>query len=330
MVSPMGRRRKSLLDLPPRMHLKSGTYYYVTTGTPRKWIKLSKDLDEARFAWAKIESGESNGMLLSRMIDDWMQTEAYTSLSYNTHKVYRSVIKQLKAVFNEFSVQDIEPKHIAEWQDAHHSKVMSNTGKSILTTVLNIAVRKGYINRNPAKEIENIPVSRRKRYLTDEEYKEIRKHASEPLAAAMDISYATGARISDVISIRLQDITDEGLMIRQIKTKKLQFFKMTDSLKAAIDAAKKIPRPVRGMYLLCTLRGRPYQYAQMNAWWVAARDAAGVSDAHFHDIRGKSATDAKRLGQDYQSLLGHTTKAMSDSYIKLEDAQIVEPLRKIL
>jgi len=57
MTSTMGRRRQSNLDLPPRMHLKSGTYYYVTTDKPRKWISLGKDLNEARRKWADIEAG---------------------------------------------------------------------------------------------------------------------------------------------------------------------------------------------------------------------------------------------------------------------------------
>ena len=87
---------------------------------------------------------------------------------------------------------------------------------------------------------------------------------------------------------------------------------------------------MRGLFLLCTERGRKYQYAKLNGMWIEARTSAGIEDAQFRDIRAKSATDAKRGGQDYQALLGHTTKAMSDSYIKLEDAQIVEPQRRSL
>ena len=84
------------------------------------------------------------------------------------------------------------------------------------------------------------------------------------------------------------------------------------------------------MYLLCGPKGQRYRYNNINIWWLEARKKANIIDVHFHDIRGKSATDAKRAGIDYQALLGHTTKAMSDSYIKLEDAQIVEPMVKIL
>lgn len=331
MTSTMGRRRQSNLDLPPRMHLKSGTYYYVTTDKPRKWISLGKDLNEARRKWADIEAGPVASDVFNALLDEWLASEAFIDLAPNTQKQYRSVARQLRTTFEGFAVQQIEPKHVAMWQDFHPSKVNANTGKSIITTVLNIAVRRGMINRNPAKEVENLTIKRRKRYITDDEFLKIREHASPALRAAMDISYVTGARIGDVIHIRLSHITDDGLLIRQGKTNKLQLFRRNDALDTVIANAKAIKRPVRSsLFLLCTLRGQQYKYAQMNEWWIAARTKAGIPDVHFHDIRGKSATDAKRSGIDYQALLGHTTKAMSDSYIKLEDAQIVEPMRVVL
>ena len=334
MASTMGRRRQSNLDLPPRMHLKGETYYFVTTTLPRKWIKLGREKSEAMRQWAEIMARESldTSASLAALIDDWMASDDYQRLSDNTRKIYRSVSKQLKATFENFAtVADIRPHHIAAWQDGHPSKVMANTGKSILTTVLNLAIRRGIIDRNPAKEVENLTVQRRKRYITDEEYIAIRDKAHPVLRAAMDISYVTGARIGDILDIRLTHITEEGLLLRQEKTGKLQLFTRNAALDLAINNARAIKRPVRGLhFLLCTQRGQQYTYQQLNLWWVKAREESGVQDVHFHDIRGKSATDAKRAGIDYQALLGHTTKAMSDSYIKLEDAQIVEPMTRVL
>ncbi|UCV01732.1 tyrosine-type recombinase/integrase [Dechloromonas denitrificans] len=333
MKAAIGRQRQNNLDFPPRMHLKCGTFYYVTTRIPRKWIGLGKEINEARRRWAEIEavpdSRNENG--LASLVDDWMACETFAKLSDNTRKQYKAVAKQLKLAFQEFtSVAEIKPHHVAGWQDGHNSKVMANTGKSILTTVLNIAIRRGIIDRNPAKEVENLTVARRKRYITDEEFIAIREKATPVLRAAMDLSYVTGARIGDILDIHLSQITTEGLTIRQEKTEKLQLFKRNAALDLAIENAKAIKRPVRGLFLLCTMRGQQYDYQQLNQWWIKARNEAGIEDVHFHDIRGKSATDAKRAGIDYQALLGHTTKAMSDSYIKLDDAQIVEPLNRSL
>ena len=297
MKSTMGRRRKNDLSLPPHMHEKSGTFYYVTSTIPRKWISLGKDPSVARKKWAEIESGDASTVTLGDLLDEWMSSKAFEELSDNTRRQYASVAKQLKAVFADFnSVADIKPHHVAMWQDSHKSKVNANTGKSILSTVMKIAVRRGLIERNPALEVDNLSVERRKRYITHEEYRAIREHADPVLRVAMDLSYVTSARISDILDIHMSNITADGVMIRQIKTGKLQLFKWNDALIAAIENAKKIKRPVRGLYLLSTMRGQPYKYPQINQWWIAARTSAGIDDVRFHDIRGKSATDAKRGG----------------------------------
>lgn len=85
---------------------------------------------------------------------------------------------------------------------------------------------------------------------------------------------------------------------------------------------------MRGLTLLCTRSGQPYEPKFVRDYWPAACAAAGVENAHFNDIRGKAATDAKKLGMDYQKLLGHTNKAMSDRYIKLREVDEVQPLPK--
>lgn len=179
-MANMGRRRTSNLDLPPRMHVRSGSFYHVTTTTEKRvWTNLGKDKAAALRKWAEIEAGTVCEHSLAALLDEWTESDAYAELSDNTRKMYRSVIKQLKEAFHDFpSVADIKPQHVAQWQDCHKSKVMANTGKSVLTTILNIAVRRGLIERNPAKEIENITVKRRKRYITDEEYLAIRAQAS--------------------------------------------------------------------------------------------------------------------------------------------------------
>ena len=326
----MGRRRSTNLDLPPRMQRKGNALYYVASTKPRVWIPLGSDMAKARLLWAEYENGPRDDTLLVNLIDDWISSDNFASLAASSRICYESVSKQVKAYFKSFRAADIRPHHIAGWMDDHPSKTQANLGRAVLSNVLSLAVRKGFIDRNPVQEIKRHNIKRRGRYLTDSEYIAIREQAHPILRAAMDISYVTAARISDILAIRLKSWTDEGLYIKQIKTGKSQLFNRSPRLEQVIDAARAIPRPVRGMYLLCTLKGQPYSYATINTWWQKAVEKSGVNDAHFHDIRGKSATDLKRLGGDHQALLGHLTRAMSDSYIKLEEAQKVDTLNRKL
>lgn len=330
MISPMGRKRQANFSLPPRMHLKSGTYYYVTNDKPRKWISLGKELGKAKVEWARLESATTSADSISVLIDDWLSTDDFAARPASTKKVYVSVSKQLKAVFGDTTVQDITPGLIAQWMDNHASKTQANMGKSVLSSVMKIAVRHGKINYNPCQEISIHRIEGRKRYITDDEYLRIRSHANLALQCIMDIAYLTSSRISDVLAIRLSAWTSEGLLIKQIKTKKLQLFQRTPELEKAIEQAKAIPRSFRGLFLFCTSTGKQYHPNTVREWWVSARELAGVEDAHFHDIRGKSATDAEDDGEDYQALLGHSTKAMSDKYLKIEKPQIVKPRSRIV
>lgn len=330
MNPPMGRRRQTRLDLPPRLHAKGGAYYYVTSTTPRKWIRLGGDLAIARRKWAELEGGYSAAPTVGSLIDDWFEHPKETALAESTLRCYRSIATQLRAFFGDSPAGEIEPHHVATWLDKHASRARANLGKALLSNAMDLAVRHGTIKANPCRQIKRLKTVARGRYLTDSEYLAIREKAVPVLRAAMDISYVTGARISDVLAIQIKHWRDDGLLVRQIKTKKLQLFRRTPALELAIDQARRIPRPVRGLYLLCTQKGQPYKYATVLTWWERATREAGIDDARFHDIRGKSATDAKRDGLDYQALLGHSTRAMSDRYIKLEDAQVVEPMTRVL
>jgi len=324
----MGRRRKNNLDLPPRMAQKGSAYYYVTSTKPRRWIPLGSDLTEARRKWADLENGPREENRIDNLIDAWISSPAFSKLAASSRICYESVSKQVKEYFKDGYAADIKPHHVAGWMDDHPSKSQANLGRALLSNVMALAVRKGYIDRNPVAEIKRHNLKSRGRYITDDEYRTIRAHAHPVLKAAMDISYVTAARISDILAIHLSNWTPEGLTVKQIKTGKLQLFRRSPALEAVIESAKAIPRPVRGLYLLCTQRGKPYSYATINTWWQQAREKSGIEDVHFHDIRGKSATDAKKDGIDYQALLGHTTKAMSDRYIKIEEAQQVETLQR--
>lgn len=323
----MGRRRQTHLDLPPRMHLKDGCYYYVTSTLPRKWIKLHKELPKARILWAQLENGESGSSdLFVARLDQYLVSPKFLGLAEKTRKQYECVAIKLRAFFKGARLGVITPAHIAMWMDNYPSQIQANTGKSIISEVFKIAVRHGVVKCNPCMEISYHPIKGRDRLISDQEYRAIWLQAEPHVQVAMDIGYLTGTRIQDILDIKLQDITSEGVFVKQGKTKKRILFQASSALDEVISRARLIPRSVRGMHLLCTRRGSPYSYDAFNKSWLKAVRAAGVEGVHFHDIRAKAATEAKALGMDYQSLLGHATRAMSDKYVRLREISRVEPL----
>lgn len=331
MLSLMGRRRQSNLDLPPRMHQKGEMYYYVTGTRPRKWIKLDADLNKARTLWAQLEGKASAQGGFATALDAWMVSARFNGLADASKIAYRKVHEPLKKFFDGADLQTIKPNHIADWLDNHPSPVLANIGRALVSNVMQAAVRKGVIDRNPCKDIVGLHIKSRTRYMTDAEFVAIRSCANDLVRACMDIGYLTGMRIADILKIQLADIKDDGLYLTQQKTGKKQVFTMTSNLKFALDSAKALPRSVRNMtHLLCTRKGTPYTYTSVNVSFREAKIKSGVTDVRFHDIRAKAATDAKRQGLDYQAMLGHTNPAMSERYVRSREFQQVSPLKKAL
>lgn len=313
------------------MHIKSGAYYYVTNGKPRKWISLGKDLGKAKLEWARIENLESGQGSFIEGLEEWYQSRRFSELSEASQKAYRKVKPALLKVFANANYSDILPTHIAAWLDEHESKVNANIGRAVISNVFEVAVRRGKADRNPCKDMPALTIKARTRYMTNEEFIAIREKANDVIRVCMDIGYLTGMRITDILNLRFSDIRDDGLYVIQHKTQSKQCYSMTQELRMVLDVAKSLPRSVKNItHLLCNRSGKPYPYSAINVMFWTAKNAAGIPDVRFHDIRAKSATDAKAQGLDYQSLLGHASKAMSDKYIRAKEFVKTNPLRNVL
>jgi integrase len=322
----MGRNRTKDFSLPPRMYRKGNAFYYVTPD--RKWIPLGTDLPMAKVKWANLEGSSPSGTFTA--LADKYLSECLSTLAVNTQKNYTYHSKPLVQAFGKMRLDQIKPHHVAGYLDAHDSKAAANIQIGIMSTMLERAMRWGWIDKNVCKGVRRNAMKKRDRYITDDEFIAIRSVARDWVACAMDIAYLTGARESDIVKIRLSDFSDDGLYIRQKKTDKAQLFHMTEPLREALDRAKQLERPITGMNLFHSGKGKPYSPQSLGEGFRIAAKKAGVLDVHFHDIRAKAGTDAKRTGLDYQALLGHASSAMSDRYMRLREVEKVQPLGKKL
>lgn len=321
----MGRRRSQNFDLPPRLHPKGRSYYYVTH--ERKWIPLGSDLARAKRLWADYEQtalAYTVAGLCQRYIADCMDGRAE-----GTKAIYTRWHKRIASEeWGALPLNQLAPFHLAQWRDKKGTgKVVANGVFSLLRVAYDKAIEWGWCTENPARKVKSNITPERDRYLLDEEYRAIRARAPRWLQIAMDVDYATAARPCDLIALKWDKVTDV-LAIRQKKTKKQQAFAIGPEVEEILRNARA--RPILGLYVVATDKGKPITLRRLQKAWKDACEAAGVDGAQFRDIRAKSATDAEAEGLDYQALLGHTTRAMSDRYIKAKRTQIVQPLRRKL
>jgi integrase len=279
--------------------------------------------------WAVHENGgDTWSDKFNDRLDLYLVSAKFNELSEKTRIQYDCVAKTLRKYFQDATLSSIKPQHIALWMDNHKSKVQANTGKAIISNVFEVACRHGLVDSNPTKAIKYHHLAGRDTLITDDEYRKIWNAADDHIRIAMDIAYLTGARIRDILDIRLQDILSDGVYIKVGKTGKKMLFVWSDGLQEVVARARALPRSIRGMHLICDRQGKPYKYGTFNEHWLKTIRPLGLDGLHFHDIRAKAATDAKELGMDYQSLLGHASRAMSDRYLRTREIERVAPLAR--
>lgn len=332
----MGKRRKNNFNLPPRMYLKHGAYYYVSR--ENKWIRLSDDKAIAFAKWAEIEgetprdSGSQKPLTgsIAALIEKYL-VEIAPKKAKSTYQGNLTEAKNLNEVFGNMLVLEIRPMHIAKYLDIRGVKapVRANREISLLSHIFSYAMRWGMIDRNPCIGVAKHAEKGRDRYITDQEFDGVKALASELIAIVMDFAYMTALRKGDILNLRLEKITDEGILITQAKTGAKQLYEWSSGLREVVRRAHGLKRPISGLYLFCTRQGQPYSDTGFKAMWNRVQlkwAAQGGQRFTFHDIRAKALTDAKRLGLDAQSLAGHATSAMTEHYIKQREFKRVTPL----
>lgn len=310
------------------MHLNHGAYYYTPYVDGKlKWIRLSKNYGEALAKWAELEGHEEdNTGLVSGMIDRFIQQEI-PKYSKRVQEDYLRYCGKLREVFGDTALDDVEPHHVTSFLRRATHKIQANRQISLFSRMYSVAINDwGWLKINPCREAHRNTEIKRKRYITDIEMASLNANANEQMQCIIELAYLTAARKSDLLKIKLSDIREDGLHIEQQKTGKYQIFKWSQGLRSVISRSRKLRRKHSSFFLFATRNGTPYTSSGFNANWRRLRLKAGITDLHFHDIRAKSITDAKRkFGRDFaQALAGHESGEMTDIYVR--DNPNVDPL----
>lgn len=315
--------RKADRHLPACVYHKHGAYWYVKKG---KWLRLADNLPDALQAYA-LQSSPTPGTGMADLIDKALAHMA-KDLSENTLKQYRIAAKRLKHILVEFSPEQVKPKHVAAIKaELADTPNMANRILSFLRSVFQFAVEWQIVDSNPCIGIKRHKETPRDRYINDAEFAAIRAHAVAWLVPIIDMCYLTAQRINDVLTIRMGDISDDGIAFQQQKTGNKLLVRMTPDIEQTIEQAKatRAKSRVGSVYLFSARAGKAREYRTVRDKWEEACAAAGVSDAHLHDLRAKGLTDTERQGHNAQTLGGHTDRRTTQIYIRLRDTPTAEP-----
>lgn len=269
---------------------------------------------------------------LGAIRDAYVTSERFLRRKPRTQSDYLDAIRRLRPVFGEMLAEDLRPKHVYGYMSRRGSPVRANREIAVLSNVLQLAIELGCIDQNPCRQVRRNEECPRTREVSDAEVSAFIPPCPDWLRAYLQVKLLTGLRQGDMLRLTVRSVTDEGLLIVTEKRGKRLLFQWTEQLRTAIDAARAIQRPISSLYLFNSNRGTQMTSQGFKSAWARAMKVAIASGAFAerfaeNDLRAKVASDARDMGQDATSMLGHSSDAVTRRHY-IRGTQKVEPLKK--
>lgn len=325
----MGRKRLNPEHnkLPNRVY--SNGYSYVWKPTSSESITLTPIKDGIAAVWKKYEEVVNSArkpITFSQLWEKFIGSAYFIELKPRTQQDYMQHQKKLFAVFGKMKADSIKPQHVREFMDKRglQSKTQANHEMASMSRVYRWGYERGYVKANPCSGVAKFKELKRERYITDKEYLAIYQAADDVVKVVMEIAYLCAARLSDVLGMKWQQITEQGIFIQQGKTGIKQIKAWTPRLRAAIERAKVFSTPAQSnaAVVMGKHKGHYTKSGFTNRWADARLKASSQLgydlDCTFHDLKAKGISDYKGSTKDKQLFSGHK----SESQILVYDRKV--------
>jgi len=319
----MGRTPYKHQNLPERMRKRvrgeTAWYYYDAGGKPRREIPLGSDFVLAVRKWAELHVTQPVAAPRWKDAADRYAREVIPTKSTRTQGANLAELKRLREWFDDAPTFDaIKPVTVAQYLDHHRARpVAANREIALFSHIWNKARSWGYTEcSNPCSGISRHREHRRETYIEDHWYAAIRDRARPVLALTIEIMYLTGQRLGDVLRLRLTDIRDDVLTIKQGKTGSTVRVQVTGRLRELIDQviAERSASRVFSTLLITGAAHKALGRNWLSRLWAEARTAAGApKELQLRDVRAKAGTDVHDTN-DAQKLLGHKSRSTTEIY----------------
>jgi integrase len=315
----MGRKRKTERHLPQRVYLVHGAYYFrPKVGAA---VRLGANIGEALAKHAALIGHAWAVRTMGDVIDRYRAEVLPLKGSAQTRSDQARQLTRLKKSFGDMLPDNITAQHCYRYFDARRGvsgEPIPTTARheiSLLGHVFAKAIRWGAACSNPARDLDLGPRAPKREQVTLEHVEALKRHCNERLTLAIDLAVSTGQRQGDLLGLKREAVTKEGLLVRQSKTKARVLLAWTPDLEAIIARCKAMEPQLPGEYLLRQgqgpKRGQRYTSKGFQAIWKRAMAKHVAADGvrfTFHDLRSVSA-DGAATAEEARDRLGHADVA---------------------
>ncbi len=252
----------------------------------------------------------------------------------STKRNYKTLLLHAREFFcNDIKIKKVTAEQLEKLKQYLLTKMAQNSTKiylTVLKAVFNYAIKKGYLTKNPFTKVSQIKtIETIREYLTTEEIRAIEQaetRATETKRAFLFACY-TGLRFSDIKNLKYEDIKDDIIQIKMIKTSSFIRIPLNQQSKKYLYKDKNIlPLPQTKVFNLSMA-------TNCNESLKRLFKKAGIkkNKISFHLSRHTFATLSLNLGIDIYTvskLLGHKDLNTTQIYAKLLDSAKIEAMAK--
>lgn len=352
----MGRRRKKDLHLPKRMYERRGKFYFDSPVTG-KWEPLGDDIASALAKYGQLIGPVWSGRTLADVLQRYKSQITPLPLRGRARK--RDAIdneirtlSRFERLFGHMHQDSLTQQHLYTYIDRRidereEFRDLKKPAPSaarhdvrFLRKVLAKGIKWGAGTVNAALNLELEPDPKNERDVTEAEFQAVYALANERMRIAMDLAQNIGQRRGDLLKIRREDLTQEGILIHQGKTRAPVLIEWTEALRAIVARAQALKPDIPRDHLLRTRSGTAYTKDGFNAIWQRLMRKATLPGKDggppilaarfkFHDLRAKAATEKadRETDEEAQKLLGHREVKTTRGYIRHKKPTRAKPVR---
>lgn len=244
----------------------------------------------------------------------------------NTKTAYRTDITQMLDCIGK-NIEDIDEMDIVNYKNSikHLSSATQHRKIIVVKEFFEFLAKNNKIAYNPTELVKNVRVvNKEEDTLTTEQVKAIINASKNPRdKAIMSVFANTGIRVSELCSIKLNDIDENHNVSIVGKRDKRRLIHLNDKVYGAISDYLKVRKDGCDR-LFTSNNGTPMSPRSLAHTVKVLGNKAGVNGVHCHSLRHYYATSLLDNNVPISQIaltMGHNSVSTTERYAKVRDAQ---------
>ena len=271
----------------------------------------------ADFVAAEKSMRDRHAGVLNRLIRDYTLSPEFGKLAHSTRKEYQRMLTKVEDKFGDLPIAALDDPRVRQDFMSWRGTVARESGDreadnrlSVISSMLTWAKENGHILHNHVAGFRRLhKADRSEKIWLPEHIEAFMRVAPLELQRALILALHTGQRQADLLSLSWNNYDGSFISLRQGKTKRRVEIPCTTALKRMLDGLDRDTNLV-----LTTKTKLPWKARYFKAQWEAATKAAGITDLHFHDLRGTAITmlaESRCSTPQIAAITGHSLKTVT-------------------